>query len=93
MTKEMQNAPLKAEMESKGCKLITKDGKQYFVDKEGKYANFPVGYITGPSKHDREGFYMSVYGVNGWSQRSGHDIYELEKWAVERSRRNLEGLI
>ncbi len=90
----MQNASLKAEMESKGCKLITKDGKQYFVDKEGKYANFPVGYITGPSKDGNSGgFYMSVYGVNGWSQKSGHNISELEKWAVERSRRNLEGLI
>jgi len=86
---ENQNAPLRAKMEKRGYHLnISKDKRKFFIDKEGKYVPYPVGYITGPGMSNGS-YYMSVQGKNGWSQKSGLDILELKKWAVEKSKQNL----
>lgn len=85
------NAPLDAALAAKGCSRVNERGRSFFVDATGKYAPFPVGYITGPTKTDRDGvpmLYASVQGVHGWMQKTG-EIYEekeLIKWALETAR-------
>lgn len=88
MTIREHNAPLKDKMEKSGCRFVHKGRLAYFVDKNDKYAPFPVGYITGPSSFER-GYYMSVQGPNGWRQRDGLNISELEKWALETAQKML----
>jgi len=88
MTIKEHNAPLKEKMEKSGCRFIHKENKAYFVDNNDKYEPFPVGYITGPSSFER-GYYVSIQGKNGWLQRSGYNLSELEKWALETAQKVL----
>jgi hypothetical protein len=85
------NAPLKAQMKEKGAKLVQKNNHVFFQDGSGEYVPYPVGYITGPSPCDG-GFYLSVQGRGGWSQREwAHgEIHKASQWALERAESNLK---
>lgn len=89
------NEPLFNEMIKKGFKFKRDNKLAYFVDSEGEYANFPVGYITGPGVDYNNGnprpWYASVNGHNGWAQRSGKNQQEVVAWALEKGKEVLQG--
>jgi hypothetical protein len=84
------NKPLKKAMEDNGFLLVHRDGKTYFVDKNGEYQSYPVGYITGPSSCE-QGYYVSVKGRDGWAQRTfkADRTAQTAEWALERAKEAL----
>jgi hypothetical protein len=84
-----QNRSLYDQMIQKGCRWKSGPRYQHFVDAEGDYAEYPVGYITGPCRAEENGsgtpYYISVNGADGWRQRSGSlaDIPGLKQWALD----------
>ncbi len=87
---QKHNQPLKLKMESKGFRLkFTKD-HTFFVDANGKYEPYPIGYITGPHHGGNGELYMSVQGPNGWRQRSFKNESEAVKWALATAKEILE---
>jgi hypothetical protein len=86
------NKPLADAFKAKGYKWKAKDGKAYFVDNEGNYAGFPVGYITGPCRDGNQigKSYASVYLGDGWWQRTSRDVFKLERMALDVAERAIE---
>lgn len=94
---QKHNAPLHEAMKAKGYELIQKQNLVHYVDSEGKYVPYPVGYITGPQYSNNgnpKPYSMSVQGRNGWHQRSfsSKEINsgEAAKWALETGREILQ---
>jgi hypothetical protein len=68
------------------CKFQEGKNTASFIDIDGKYVSFPVGYITyNFYPADRGTPYISVQGKNGWLQKSSKNHQELLQWAIETS--------
>lgn len=74
-----------------------KKGNKYthYIDSDGNYVSYPIGYITGPSRGTdaltgKPYWYCSVQGGNGWRQRSGTTPEEVSKWAIQKQKEVME---
>ena len=83
------NAALTAQMINKGYRFKRDKQYEHFVDAEGKFVEYPVGYIRGPHCDRSNGtprpWSVGVNGPDGWHQRSFRDgeMSELRQWALE----------
>lgn len=87
------NKPLHEAHIKKGFTFKKGERTSHFVDNEGNYASFPIGYITGVG-HNNNGtptpYYASVYlGESGWAQRSFATIKEAADWALDKGKQVL----
>ena len=65
------------------------DRTAHFVDSDGEYAAYPVGYITGVgvSKNGSpRPYYASVYLGDSWAQGSFSTYQEAITWGFERGK-------
>lgn len=77
-------------MEAKGCRFHVGKRYQHFVDAQGRFVEYPAGYITGPCCDPQDiwrPWYISVAGPDGWRQRSFcHGESEAAiAWALEEA--------
>lgn len=81
------NKPLYERHIAAGYRFKHGDKTAHFVDGNGEYATYPVGYITGVGYNDNgtpTPYYASVYlGESGWAQRSYKTRQECVDWAFE----------
>jgi hypothetical protein len=80
-----RNKPLYDKMIEEGntYKPDKDKGLGYFVNKDGDYVSFPVGYVTGIG-YDNNGnpkpYYVSIKESNGWRQHSFRTFNEALEW-------------
>lgn len=82
------NKPLFEQHVAAGFRFVRNKDKAHFVDADGNYANYPVGYITGVGyvkNGNPNPYYASVYLGDGWAQCNGKTADEAEKKARERA--------
>jgi hypothetical protein len=78
-----RNKPLYEKMIATGHTYKKNKGSGHFVNKDGDYVPFPVGYVTGVG-YLKNGspypYYVSIQGTNGWYQRSFTNFGQALKW-------------
>lgn len=83
------NAALTAQMINEGYQFKRNGWYEHFIDAEGKYVEYPIGYIRGPycdrSSGNPRPWCVSVKGPGGWHQRSFRDgqMEKMKQWAIE----------
>jgi hypothetical protein len=83
------NKPLFDRMIEQGFSFKWDTHTAYFVDKDGKYVNFPAGYVTGPSFNDNGSprpCYASTCLGGSWVQYSSPARQDALEQALERAR-------
>jgi len=86
------NAPLDKKMNDQGARYSIKNKLGSFKDSDGSYVPYPNGYITGPSRHNSVGIYISVQTSKGWAQRTtaNHTLGEIITWALAEAKKNID---
>ena len=86
------NMPLAKKLRDQGAHFSIKNKLGSFKDSDGSYVPYPNGYITGPSSHNRVGFYISVQTSKGWAQRdtANHTLEEIITWALAEAKKNID---
>jgi hypothetical protein len=82
------NRRLHQEMLDNGYSIKETINKRHYIDSDGNYVSFPVGYITGPSyvSGSLNPYYCSVQGETGWHQRTGSTPEEVREWAIQEQK-------